>query len=60
MNCIFAKAQFVKLESGLVINVASILEARMKQLKITENRASFNILEYTEFHELDPVMQVER
>jgi hypothetical protein len=57
LNEIFEKALFVQIKRDPATNVASILEARKRQLGSTSSWYSFKIPEYSELQGLDPVTQ---
>jgi LPS sulfotransferase NodH len=57
LEAIFAKALFVQIKRDPVANVASILEARKRQLGSETEWHSFKIREYRELKGLDPITQ---
>ncbi len=57
LNAIFKKALFIQIKRDPVTNVASILEARKRQLGSKKEWYSFKIPEYPQLKELDPVTQ---
>ncbi len=57
LNAIFDKAVFVQIKRDPVANVASILEARERQLGAQSEWYSFKIPEYPLLKDLDPVAQ---
>jgi hypothetical protein len=57
LDAIFADALFVQIKRDPVANVASILEARQRQLGSQRGWHSFKIREYRELKDLDPIMQ---
>ena len=57
LEAIFAKAVFVQMKRDPVANVASILEARKRQLGSDSEWHSFKIREYPQLKDLDPITQ---
>ena len=57
LNAIFEKALFVQLRRDYVSNVASVLDARERQLGGREQWYSFKIPEYPKLKDLDPLVQ---
>jgi len=57
LNAIFKKALFIQIKRDPVTNVASILEARKRQLGSENEWYSFKIPEYPQLKHLDPVTQ---
>jgi len=57
LNAIFEKAVFVQFRRDYVSNVASVLDARERQLGGREHWYSFKIPEYPELKDLDPLVQ---
>jgi hypothetical protein len=57
LNDIFEKALFVRLKRDYVSNVASVLDARERQLGGREHWYSFKIREYPQLKELPPLAQ---
>jgi hypothetical protein len=57
LEAIFAKALFVQIKRDPVANVASILEARKRQLGSEHEWHSFKIREYRQLKDLDPITQ---
>jgi len=57
LNAIFGKALFIQLKRDPVTNVASVLDARKRQLGTEDQWYSFKIPEYPELKGLDPIMQ---
>jgi len=57
LDKIFKKAIFIQIKRDPVANVASILEARKRQLGSESEWYSFKIPEYAELKDLDPIMQ---
>lgn len=57
LNAIFKKALFVQIKRDPVTNVASILEARKRQLGSESEWYSFKIPEYPQLKDLEPIMQ---
>lgn len=57
LNAIFNKALFVQIKRDPVTNVASILEARKRQLGSENEWYSFKIPEYPQLKDLDPITQ---
>jgi hypothetical protein len=57
LNTIFEKAVFVQLRRDYVSNVASVLDARERQLGGREHWYSFRIPEYSKLKDLDPEEQ---
>lgn len=57
LNSLFDKVLFVQIKRELVTNVASILEARKRQLGSEREWYSFLIPEYSLLKDLDPVTQ---
>lgn len=57
LNAIFEKALFVQIKRDPVTNVASILEARKRQLGSENEWYSFKIPEYPQLKDLDPIAQ---
>lgn len=57
MDAIFEKALFVQIKRDPVTNVASILEARKRQLGSEKEWYSFKIPEYAQLKALDPITQ---
>lgn len=57
LNAIFGKALFIQLKRDPVTNVASVLDARKRQLGTEDEWYSFKIPEYPELKSLDPIMQ---
>lgn len=57
LDAIFKKALFVQVKRDPVTNVASILEARKRQLGSENEWYSFKIPEYLQLKDLDPVTQ---
>jgi hypothetical protein len=58
LNAIFDKALFVQIKRDPVANIASILEARKRQLGNENEWYSFKIPEYEQLKTLDPINQV--
>jgi hypothetical protein len=58
LDSIFSKALFIQIERDPVNNVASLLEARVRQLCSVEHWYSFKIPEYEQLAQLDPITQV--
>lgn len=57
LDAIFEKAVFIQIKRDPVANVASILEARKRQLGSEKEWYSFKIPEYSKLKDLDPVTQ---
>ena len=57
LNAIFEKALFIQLKRDPVTNVASILDARKRQLGSEKEWYSFKIPEYPKLKSLDPITQ---
>lgn len=57
LDSVFDKVLFIHVRRDPVANVASVLEARRRQLGSEEAWYSFKIPEYEELKDLDPVMQ---
>lgn len=57
LDSIFKKALFVQIKRNSVTNVASILEARRRQLGSENEWYSFKIPEYLQLKDLDPINQ---
>ncbi len=57
LNTIFKKAIFIQIKRDPVTNVASILEARKRQLGRESEWYSFKIPEYPQLKDLDPITQ---
>ncbi|MGI9249446.1 MAG: sulfotransferase [Woeseiaceae bacterium] len=57
LNAIFEKALFVQLKRDLVTNVASVLDARKRQLGSENQWYSFKIPEYPQLQGLDSIAQ---
>lgn len=57
LDSVFDNVLFVRVRRDPVANVASVLEARRRQLGSEEAWYSFKIPEYEELKQLDPVMQ---
>ena len=57
LNAIFEKALFIQLKRDPVTNVASILDARKRQLGSEKEWYSFKIPEYPQLKGLDPITQ---
>lgn len=57
LDAIFEKALFVQIKRDPVTNVASILEARKRQLGSENEWYSFKIPEYPQLKDLDPIAQ---
>ncbi len=57
LNAIFKKAIFIQIKRDPVTNVASILDARKRQLGSEKEWYSFKIPEYPQLKDLDPVTQ---
>lgn len=57
LNAIFKKAIFIQIKRNPVTNIASILEARKRQLGNEKEWYSFKIPEYPQLKDLDPVTQ---
>lgn len=57
LNTLFEKALFIQIKRNPVTNVASILEARKRQLGSEKEWYSFKIPEYPQLKGLDPVTQ---
>jgi len=57
LNAIFGKALFIQLKRDPVSNVASVLEARKRQLGSEKEWYSFKIPEYPALKGLDPITQ---
>lgn len=57
LNSIFKKALFIQINRDPVANVASILDARKRQLGSEDKWYSFKIPEYSQLQGLDPVVQ---
>jgi hypothetical protein len=57
LNALFKQALFVQIKRDPVTNVASILEARKRQLGSENEWYSFKIPEYPRLKDLDPVSQ---
>jgi Sulfotransferase family len=57
LDAIFKKALFVQITRDPVTNVASILEARKRQLGSENEWYSFKIPEYPQLKDLDPITQ---
>jgi hypothetical protein len=57
LDSIFDKVLFVHVKRDLVTNVASVLEARKRQLGSEESWYSFYIPEYNELKSLNPISQ---
>jgi hypothetical protein len=57
LNTIFEKALFVYIKRDPVCNVASILDARKRQLGSENKWYSFKIPEYSQLKDLDPIRQ---
>ncbi len=60
LNTIFKKALFIQLKRDPVTNVASILDARKRQLGSEKEWYSFKIPEYPQLKDLEPVTQSAR
>lgn len=58
LDSVFDKVLFVQIKRDPVANVASVLEARKRQLGSEEAWYSFKIPEYEELKALDPISQV--
>lgn len=58
LNSIFEKALFVQMKRDIVTNVASVLDARKRQLGAESAWYSFKIPEYEQLKNLDPITQV--
>lgn len=58
LDSIFEKALFVQIQRDPVSNVASVIDARKKQFGSVDKWYSFQIPEYEEIKNLDPVSQV--
>jgi len=58
LDSIFEKILFVQLKRDPVTNVASVLEARKRQLGSESDWYSFKIPEYQQLKDMDPVTQV--
>lgn len=58
LDSIFEKVIFVQIKRDPVTNVASVLEARKRQLGSESQWYSFQIPEYQELKDLDPLTQV--
>lgn len=58
LDSIFEKILFVQIKRDSVTNVASVLEARKRQLGNETDWYSFKIPEYQQLKELDPITQV--
>jgi LPS sulfotransferase NodH len=57
LEAIFVEALFVQIKRDAVANVASILEARKRQLGSENKWHSFKIREYPQLKDLDPITQ---
>ena len=57
LDAIFKKALFVQIRRDPVSNVASILEARRRQMGSENEWYSFKIAEYPQLKDLDPITQ---
>ncbi len=57
LNTIFEKALFIQIERDPLTNIASILEARERQLGSEKEWYSFKIAEYPQLKDLDPITQ---
>jgi hypothetical protein len=57
LNAIFEKALFIQLKRDPVTNVASVLDARKRQLGSEKEWYSFKIPEYPKLKGLDPITQ---
>ncbi len=57
LNTLFKKAIFIQIQRDPVTNVASILEARKRQLGDEKHWYSFKIPEYSQLKNLDPISQ---
>jgi hypothetical protein len=57
LDSVFDKALFIQIRRDPVSNVASVLEARKRQLGSEAEWYSFRIPEYEELKDLDPVRQ---
>ena len=57
LDAIFNKALFVQIKRDPVTNIASILEARKRQLGSENEWYSFKIPEYPQLKDLDPITQ---
>jgi len=57
LDAVFKKALFVQIKRDPVTNVASILEARKRQLGSEKEWYSFKIPEYPQLKDLDPITQ---
>lgn len=57
LDAIFKKALFIQIKRDSVTNVASILEARKRQLGSESEWYSFKIPEYYQLKDLDPIPQ---
>lgn len=58
LDAVFAKALFVQIRRDPVTNVASMLDARKRQLGSEKEWYSFRIREYGQLENLDPIRQV--
>ena len=58
LDTIFSKALFIQVKRDPVTNVASILDARKRQLGSEKKWYSFKIPEYPSLKDLDPISQV--
>ncbi len=57
LNAIFEKALFIQIKRDPVINIASILDARKRQLGSENEWYSFKIPEYLQLKKLEPITQ---
>lgn len=57
LDTLFKKALFIQIKRNPVTNIASILEARKRQLGSEKEWYSFKIPEYPQLKELDPLTQ---
>jgi hypothetical protein len=57
LDAIFKKALFVQIRRDPVTNVASILDARRRQMGSENEWYSFKIAEYPQLKDLDPITQ---
>ena len=57
LDAIFEKAVFIQIKRDPIANIASILEARKRELGSEKEWYSFKIPEYTQLKELDPITQ---
>ena len=57
LNSVFEKVIFIQIKRDSVTNVASVLEARQRQLGNLESWYSFKIPEYNLLKDLDPITQ---